>query len=135
MALSINRSQQRVTGIVSDRRLYLTVDKAEVVEDGDPRAAFLFATPGVEIAAGDVERLGLSAEGGKVVLAASAEAGSDDPPQANDPPTDPVDEGEADAIEWTLKTSPEEYLEKHPDGPNAELARSVLAARGSDGDS
>lgn len=28
--------------------------------------------------------------------------------------------------EWTLKTSPEEYLERFPDGPNAELARQVL---------
>lgn len=31
---------------------------------------------------------------------------------------------ESAALEpWTLSTSPAEYLEKYPDGPNAELAR------------
>jgi hypothetical protein len=27
---------------------------------------------------------------------------------------------------WTLAISPEEYLARYPDGPNAELARAVL---------
>lgn len=27
---------------------------------------------------------------------------------------------------WTLKVSPEEYLEKWPNGPNADLARRIL---------
>lgn len=54
--------------IVADRRLWLTADKARVVEDGDPAAAFLLAAPGTEISAGEVERLRLSAKDGKVVL-------------------------------------------------------------------
>lgn len=28
--------------------------------------------------------------------------------------------------QWTLSMSPEEYLERYPDGPNAELAHEVL---------
>ena len=32
--------------------------------------------------------------------------------------------------EWTLKTSPEDYLDKYPDGPNADLARQVLGLEG-----
>lgn len=41
---------------------------------------------------------------------------------------------EADqAPEWTKKISPEEYLEKYPNGPAAELARKVLeAAKGAE---
>lgn len=46
--------------MIADRRLYLTADKSEVVEEGDARAAFLFVTPGKEISAADAERYGLS---------------------------------------------------------------------------
>jgi hypothetical protein len=31
---------------IADRRLWFTADKTELVEDGDPRAAFLAAIPG-----------------------------------------------------------------------------------------
>jgi hypothetical protein len=27
---------------------------------------------------------------------------------------------------WTMKMSPEDYLERYPEGPNADLARKVL---------
>jgi hypothetical protein len=52
---------------VTDRKLWLTADKSEVVEDGDPRAAFLLASAGKEIDAETAERYGLSgkAKGGK----------------------------------------------------------------------
>lgn len=52
----------------ADRRLYLDAAKAAVVEDGDPRAAFLLAGKGGEIPAGEAARLGLSLVDGKVVL-------------------------------------------------------------------
>ena len=55
--------------IVADRRLWLTADRARVVEDGDPAAAFLFAAPGTEILPQEAERLGLSLANGKVVIA------------------------------------------------------------------
>jgi hypothetical protein len=50
----------------ADRRLYLAADQQTVVEDGDPRAAFLLATPGTEISEADAKRLGLSEEEGQV---------------------------------------------------------------------
>jgi len=68
MAFKVTR-EQPVGGVLADRRLCLTADKSEVVEPDDPRAAFLFATEGVEISAGDVERLGLGVAGGRIVLA------------------------------------------------------------------
>lgn len=37
-----------------------------------------------------------------------------------------VKEPEENAAVWHLKTSPADYLEQYPDGPNAELARRVL---------
>lgn len=47
--------------MIAERRLYLTADESEVVEEGDARAAFLFVTPGKEISDADVERYGLKA--------------------------------------------------------------------------
>lgn len=44
-----------------DRRLWLTADKNEVVEDGDPRAAFLLGGAGTEVPDAEAERLGLTA--------------------------------------------------------------------------
>lgn len=41
-------------------RLWLTADRERVVRDGDPSAAFLFATPGKAISTEDVERYGLT---------------------------------------------------------------------------
>ena len=43
----------------ADRKLYLTADRTRVVEEGDPEAAFLFATPGKEISDADAEKYGL----------------------------------------------------------------------------
>lgn len=50
MALTIGETEEAdVAGVKADRRLYLTADKNEVVEDGDPRAAFLLAAKGSRI--------------------------------------------------------------------------------------
>lgn len=35
--------------VIADRRLYLTADRKSVVEHGDLKAAFLYATPGTRI--------------------------------------------------------------------------------------
>lgn len=45
--------------MIADRRLWLTADRERVVEEGDPEAAFLFATPGKEVSDEDAERYGL----------------------------------------------------------------------------
>lgn len=57
------RDAARPTAIIADRRLYLTADRATVVEEGDLRAAFLLAGQGSEIPAVEVERLGLTVDG------------------------------------------------------------------------
>lgn len=45
-----------------DRRLWLTADRSEVVEDGDPRASFLLGSAGAEVSDVDAKRLGLLKE-------------------------------------------------------------------------
>lgn len=52
----------------ADRRLWLTAAKDQVVEDGDVRAAFLFAPPGGEILPAEAARFGLTVTDGRVVL-------------------------------------------------------------------
>lgn len=47
---------------IADRKLWLTADKERVVEDGDPAASFLFATPGDEISDEDAKRYGVKAK-------------------------------------------------------------------------
>lgn len=42
--------------VTADRKLWLTADRKTVVEDGDPKAAFLFATVGKEISDEDAKR-------------------------------------------------------------------------------
>ena len=46
-------------GHIVDRKLWLTADKDQVVEDGDPGASFLFASPGDEVTDEDAKRYGL----------------------------------------------------------------------------
>lgn len=64
--LTINRGEKPRGMLVADRRLYLTADKSQVVEAGDPAAAFLFTTPGYEIPVGEVERHGLALVDGRL---------------------------------------------------------------------
>src|SRR5690606_13445613 len=73
-------AEGELTMLVADRYLWLTADRAQVVEDGDPAAAFLLASPGTEIPAAEAERLGLTVENGKVVPIGSAPAGKEKPP-------------------------------------------------------
>ena len=128
MALKITRGE-KPHGMLSDRRLYLTADRGLVVEDGDGRAAYLFATEGFEISAGVVEQYGLSLVDGKVVLpAAETEEVAGETGDQGD-----GGEGGDELPEWPLETEPEDYLERYPDGPNSELARQILAARDESG--
>lgn len=64
---------------IADRRLYLDAAKERVVEDGDPSAAYLFATEGSEIGEADMGRYGLSVEDGKVALPKADEPEEDQP--------------------------------------------------------
>lgn len=58
----------------ADRRLWLNADRTEVVEDGDPAAAFLLASPGTEVSDADAEKYGLKAKPAAANKAAKARA-------------------------------------------------------------
>lgn len=66
-----------MAGIVrADRRLWLTEDRAQLVEDGDPRAAFLWASgPGAEVLEDEAARVGYRAD--KSAAASSRERSKD----------------------------------------------------------
>ncbi len=55
----------------ADRRLYVTANRGECVEENDPRSAFLLAAKGRNIGEGDVVLYGLSVSGGRIVLKAA----------------------------------------------------------------
>lgn len=92
----IRRSAASAVGIIADRRLYLTADRAHVVEEGAPDAAYLFATPGYVIPAAEADRLGLVLVDGMVKVAASAPAPAETP---QDPPPPPATEPPAETDE------------------------------------
>lgn len=102
----------------ADRRLCYNADGSALVEETDPRAARLAYPKGRFIAPGDVERFGLTEKDGRVVLGEVKATPA--------PENKMVEAAEDKAEEWPLKTSPAKYLEKNPDGPNAELARRLL---------
>lgn len=87
--------------LISDRRLWLTAPltdaKAEVVEDGDPRAAILLVGQGGEVTLDIARRFGLGGHTRPVAAAAAApEAPAEGGPKApEDAPSLPApDEGE-----------------------------------------
>lgn len=59
---------------VTDKRLWLTADRERVVEDGDPAAAFLLASPGKELDEATVKRYGLGPPADKAVKGAANKA-------------------------------------------------------------
>lgn len=58
----------------ADRRLYVTADRGEIVEEGDPRSAWLLVAEGRDIGPSDVERYGLRMEDGRVTWDAAPAA-------------------------------------------------------------
>lgn len=120
--------------LIADRRLYVTENRERVVEEGDPAAAFLLAGEGCRIHSDDVAAHDLAWKDGEVVYPGYGSEVKQQPPPENKmapKPEDKAAEGQEEADEgpeeeWGLQTSPEDYLEKYPDGPNAELARQIL---------
>lgn len=82
LSIITEEAQPMAPPIIADRRLYLTADKARVVEEGDRSAAFLLAGAGGEIASLDADRLGLGVHAGRVVLPGTME------PKALEKPAD-----------------------------------------------
>lgn len=130
-----------VAHLKADRRLYVTAEKDQVVEEGDPRGAYLLYAVGRVIGAGDIERYGLEAdEFGRVVYGGCPKLpeivlDQEPDPEESDDDQEPDDsdrnneEPPDEAPKWTGRTSVEAYLERYPDGPKSELARAVIAAR------
>lgn len=123
---------------IADRRLYVTADRSEVVEEGDPRAAFLLAGKDCEIDSDSVAVHDLSMQDGKIVI---AEVKAAPPPQNKMAPAPenkaPVEAGGSPDLEDLMRTWEEErgmtqdprtYLNRFPDGPNADLAREIVEA-------
>lgn len=69
--------------MIADRRLWLTADRARVVEEGDPEAAFLFVTPGKEISDSDAEKYGLKRSAKPGAKQADEPANKEAAPAAN----------------------------------------------------
>ncbi len=147
--------------LISDRRLWLTAGEDQVVEDGDPAAAFLLVgVAGRTIPAEVVSRLKLTiskkgrieypgapklgkpAKGGRAKEADEDAGGKvlkfgggkDEAAEAVAKGSDDSDRNDAPAPDWPGLTSPEAYLKRYPTGPKAELAAAVIAANaGADG--
>ncbi len=131
--------------LTSDRRLYVTADRSQVVEEGDPHAAYLLVGVGGQIDSDSVARHGLSWKDGKVVVPGAKAMPAPENKMAP-PPENKGSEGDADPkpvtleemlSEWEsrgLKSEPEAYLARRPEGPQAELAQAIVNARADDGE-
>lgn len=152
----------------ADRRLYVTADRSEIVEHGDPRGAWLLAAEGRNIGEADVAKFGLSMRDGRVhydgapqfesakqatkpndkqaAAPQNKSAAASEPEEAAEDAGDDGGGADDEAVEseepslegleaeWEgrgLKSDPENYLARSPDGPNAELAEQIVAARSS----
>lgn len=116
----------------ADRPICFTADHSQMVEETDPRAAFLAYAKGKFISPGDVEKYGLKHRDGRVILSdkSVAEAESKDVLEAAEKAADaPAEDDEAPAPEWPLSVSPEDYLARYgDDAKNSALARAVIEA-------
>ena len=101
---------------VSRGRYYLTADKARVVAEGDPAAAFLYVTAGREVDADEAQRLGLLDLDQPAAKAAPAETPAEPESEAA-PEPEPAPEPEAKAVH---KAAVED---KAVDGPKAKRER------------
>lgn len=118
----------------ADRRLYVTADRSEIVEEGDPRGAWLLVGEGGVIGESDVQKYRVSTQGGKIVVGGQKMAAPPENKMVAAPenkavaPSEPevAPEVEEDAEEWDMAMSPRAYLRRHPKGPNAALARRIV---------
>lgn len=67
LIIAIPKGQAMAGSMVADRRLWLSADRANVLEEGDPGAALLLAGEGSEIAPDEAARLGLELVDGRIV--------------------------------------------------------------------
>jgi outer membrane biosynthesis protein TonB len=98
------------------RRLYVTRDWSTLVEEGDPRAAFLLAGKGGEVAAADVERYGLRHLAGSAAEAEPPAAEPAPPPAVSvvEPEPEPEPNVEPASESKMLSGPPENKAVKAP---------------------
>lgn len=56
----VNVTEETSKSYKATKRLYLDKNKERIVEENDPKAAFLLAAEGQEVSQGDVEKYGLA---------------------------------------------------------------------------
>lgn len=86
------KKTQALTPIASEKftaneRLYVSEDGKSLVKEGDPRAAFLFTTPGKTVSKEDAVKFGLIDEDTKAVKAPANKAKAE-PENKSDGPTE-----------------------------------------------
>lgn len=82
--------------------------------------------PGDEVQAPEKQIVAWEESGTVERVEASAPAPPEPQPEPKpEPEQDPTDEAPDEAPEWPHKISPEHYLNRFPEGPDADLARSL----------
>lgn len=56
MAFEVTEKNETTATVTVGERLWLTADRERLVADGDPDAAYLFATPGQAVSRDEAER-------------------------------------------------------------------------------
>ena len=79
MALTINDGKETsMASITVDRRLWLAEDGETLVEDGDPKAAFLWANEGRDVHEDEAKRVGYKPKSSSRSKSSSKSKSSDD---------------------------------------------------------
>lgn len=84
MALKVQKVSETSLSAELGETLWYTVDRSEVVPDGDPRAAFLLGTAGKRVPLEEAERLGLVKKGAKAKEAVPEETKEAAPEETKD---------------------------------------------------
>lgn len=106
MALDMHNHRGLGVTVEVDQRLWLTDSQDELVQDGDPRAAFLYCTPGKRVPREEAEKFGLLPS----------------PAASDEPDEDSTKEGDVhDGDEDSEEQEPESKSQKAP--PNKSRSR------------
>ena len=114
----------------ADRRLYVTADREQIVEEGDQRGAYLLVGKGRNIGEGDVAKYRLAMQNRRVVWPELL--GKSVPAAVVKMAEEAADKSmDTEVAQWTLSMSPADYLERFgDDSKNSALARAVIEAEG-----
>ncbi len=106
--------------LISDRRLWLTEDGDQVVEEGDERARFLLVGAGGTVAAAEVERLDLTTKKGRIRYAGGPSVAELTKPAKDESRASKVVEPETDISFGGDKTGGAPPIDPPPTGGESE---------------